>query len=297
MKTYVKILSVLLCVLMLGGCFGLFGGGPDVVIGGKNFTEQDILVFMMEAVIEEHTDLEVQTRPFLGGTDVVAQAIERGDLDIYPEYTGTALINILEMETITDPQEVYDTVSEIYADEKNLIWLEPLGFNNTYALSMRRDHAEELNIETISDLAEYAPDLTLAATHEFLERPDGYAGVQEAYNLEFGDIRGLDPGLTYAAVRDGEGDVNDAFSTDGRIVAFDLKSLDDDRNFFPPYYPAPIVRQDTLEQHPELEDALNKLGGSLDDTTMSELNARVDLEGEDPRDVAREYLRENDIIQ
>ncbi|WP_353894037.1 glycine betaine ABC transporter substrate-binding protein [Proteinivorax hydrogeniformans] len=297
MKQISKIV-ILSMVLFLGSaCSALFGGGDEIVIGGKNFTEQDIMVYLMEAVIEEHTELSVRTRTFLGGTDVVAQALDRGDLDMYPEYTGTALVNILNMEAMTDPDETYQTVSEIYQDEKNIIWMEPLGFNNTYVLSMRESHAEELGIETVSDLAEFAPDLTLAATHEFLERPDGFEGVQEAYGLEFGDVRGLDPGLTYAAIRDGEGDVNDAFSTDGRILAFDLKPLKDDQNFFPPYYPTPIVRQETLEKHPELEDALNRLGGVLDDTTMAELNGRVDLEGEDARDVARDFLRQQGIIQ
>ncbi|MGF7186242.1 glycine betaine/choline ABC-type transport system substrate-binding protein [Desulfitispora alkaliphila] len=299
MKRKILILMVLLVVAIFASGCPIGGGGAQdtVVIGGKNFTEQDILVFMMRDMIEAHTDINVDTRAFLGGTNVVAQAIERGDLDIYPEYTGTGLMIILDEEAMEDPQEVYDYVKSRYEEERNLTWLEPFGYNNTYAMAMREDHAEELGIETLSELAEHAPNLTLGATQEFLEREDGFIGLQEVYGMTFADTRGLDPGLTYAAVRDGEADVNDAFSTDGRIVAFNLKTLEDDKNLFPPYYAAPVVRLDTLERFPELADALNRMEGILDETTMSELNARVDLEGEDAAAVANEFLRSEGLLE
>ncbi|WP_350342797.1 glycine betaine ABC transporter substrate-binding protein [Proteinivorax tanatarense] len=276
---------------------GCSSNDEDVIsIGGKDFTEQDILVYITGELIQEQTDLEVNYETWLGGTNVVDGALQRGDLDMYVEYTGTALINLLDLELVNDPQEAYDIVASEY-EEMGIKWLEPLGFNNTYVLSMREDKAQQLGVETISDLKEHADDLTLGATHEFLERVDGYQGLQETYGFEFGSTAGFDPGLTYAAVRDGNADVNDAFATDGRIIAFNLKMLEDDKNFFPPYYAAPIIRKDTLEAHPELEEVLNLLAGRIDDETMSSLNARVDLEDEQARDVARDWLQSEGLIE
>jgi glycine betaine/choline ABC-type transport system substrate-binding protein len=291
--------AVLAVSLTACGGGGGQGGAADntVVVGGKNFTEQDILVHMMSTLIEQKTDLEVVRKPFLGGSQLVHQAMLQGDVDMYPEYTGTALTATLEMDPMTDPQETYETVKAAYEEQFNLTWLEPFGFNNTYALSMREDHAKELGIETYSQLAEQSPNLVLGATQEFLERPDGYKGLQEVYGMKFKDAKGFDPGLTYSAVKEGQVDVNDAFSTDGRIVAFNLKVLEDDKNFFPPYYVTPVIRMDTLEAHPELADVLNQLGGILDEKKMSELNASVDLEGKKAQDVAEDFLREKGLIE
>lgn len=293
-----KIVILLIGVILAFSLTGCLGASKDdtVVIGGKNFTEQDVLVYLMQGIIEDRTDLKVVTKPFLGGTNIVAQALEKGDLDLYAEYTGTALINILGKETINDSQAVYDKVKKIYQEEKNLIWLEPFGFNNTYTLAMRADKADKLGIETYSDLVQKAPGLVLGSTQEFLERSDGYKGLQKVYEMKFKDTKGFDPGLTYAAVRDGKVDVNDAFATDGRIPAFNLKVLKDDKNFFPPYYAAPIIRQDTLEKHPEIAEALNLLAGRLDDRQMAELNSQVDLQGKDAKEVAQAWLKSQGLI-
>jgi len=293
-----KIAILLIGVVLAFSLTGCFGASKDdtIVIGGKNFTEQDILVYLMQGIIEDRTDLKVVTKPFLGGTNIVAQALEKGDLDLYAEYTGTGLINILGQEGMNDPQAVYDKVKKVYQEEKNLVWLEPFGFNNTYTLTMRADKAEKLGIETYSDLVKKAPGLVLGATQEFLERSDGYKGLQEAYGMKFKDTKGFDPGLTYAAVRDGKVDVNDAFATDGRIPAFNLKVLKDDKNFFPPYYAAPVIRQDTLKKHPEIADALNLLAGRLDDRKMAELNSQVDLQGKDAQKVAQAWLKAEGLI-
>ncbi|SES71391.1 glycine betaine ABC transporter substrate-binding protein [Anaerobranca gottschalkii] len=291
-----KLIFPLLIIGIMLISVGCNSGRDGISIGGKDFTEQDILVYMLGELIENNTDISVNYRNYLGGTNIVDGAIRRGDLDIYVEYTGTAYINLLGLEPINDSQKVYEIVAKKYEENFGIKWLEPLGFNNTYVLAMRRAHAEELGVETISDLVPYAGDLTLGATHEFLERNDGYLGLQEVYGITFGDTRGLDPGLTYAAVRDGAADVNDAFSTDGRIVAFDLKTLEDDKNFFPPYYAVPIIRIDTLEKYPQLEEVINRLAGRLTDETMQKLNAKVDLDGENPRDVARNWLRSEGLI-
>lgn len=276
----------------------------DISIGGKDFTEQSILCEMMAILIEENTELTVDRRPFLGGTMVCFNGLKGGQLDAYAEYTGTGLVNILGRDPIDDPDVVYETVNKLFAEEYDLVWLAPFGFNNTYTLTMRRAQAEELGIRTVSDLAEHVrsgeePKLTAAFTHEFLDRPDGYKGVCEAYGFEFPDEpKGLDPGLIYKACADGEIDVICAFATDGRIAAFDLVTLEDDKRFFPPYYAAPLIRAQTLQEHPELEGLLNKLAGLIDDATMQQLNYQVDRQ-DNPRrarDVACEFLVEQGLI-
>lgn len=267
-----------------------------IVIGGKNFTEQEILTHIMASLIEAKTNLKVERKPYLGGTQVVHNALINGDLDLYAEYTGTAWTATLKQKKISDPQETYEKVKAAYEKKFNVIWLKPFGFNNTYTLTMRADQAKKLGVETISDLKQHAPNLVLGATEEFLERPDGYKGLEEAYGIKFKATKGMDPGLTYGAVKDGAVDVIDGFSTDGRIPAFHLKILKDDKRFFPPYYAAPIIRKDTLKAHPELEKVLNLLAGKLNEETMAKLNAQVDLEGKSAREVAENWLREQGLI-
>lgn len=295
-KRMKKILVLVLVMMMTMSMMGCGAKEEDaIVIGCKNYTEQEILLYLMKDIIEAKTDLTVETKPYLGGTDVASKALEKGDIDIYPEYTGTALIAILQQEVMSDPQAVYDKVKEMY-EEKNLVWLKPFGFNNTYTLTMRADRAEEMGLETFSDLAEKSSDLDIGGTQEFLEREDGYLGLKETYGMDFKDTKGMDPGLMYTAVKEKQVDVISAFATDGRIIAFNLKSLKDDKNFFPPYYAAPIIRQDTLDAYPEIEEALNQLGGKLDDAKMGQLNAQVDLEKKDAEDVAHEWLKSEGLI-
>lgn len=295
-KSFILLMIIILSVSLIGCSSTTSDKSNKIVIGGKNFTEQDILVYIMKDLIEAKTDLKVEVKPFLGGTNIVAQALEAGDLDLYAEYTGTGLMNILGEPVLNDPEATYEKVKKLYKDKKNIVWLKPLGFNNTYTLSMRADQANQLGIETISDLVKHTPNLTLGATHEFLERDDGYKGIKKVYGFEFRSPKGMDPGLTYAACRDGKVDVIDAFATDGRIPAFQLKVLKDDKNFFPPYYAAPIIRADTLEKHPQLADVLNMLSGKLDDKQMAALNAKVDLEKKDAKEVAREWLKAQGLI-
>jgi osmoprotectant transport system substrate-binding protein len=295
-KIAILLLSIVVA-MVFAGCSLTSKDSNRIVIGGKNFTEQDILVYMMKYVIEDQTKLKVETKTFLGGTSVVAQAIERGDIDIYPEYTGTALINLLGEPVINDSQAAYDKVQKLYKEKKQIVWLEPFGFNNTYTLTMRSDEAERLGITTISDLASKADTIMLGCTQEFLERADGQKGLEEKYGFKFAAASGMDPGLTYAAVRDKKVSVIDGFATDGRIAAFNLKVLKDDKNFFPPYYAAPIIREDVLKKHPEIADALKRLAGKLDDKEMAKLNAKVDLEKQDAKAVAKEWLQSQGIIK
>ncbi len=237
----------------------------------------------------------------LGGTMICFNALRAGDLDVYVEYTGTGLVNILDREMIADPDEAYQYVREVFEEEYGLIWLDPIGFNNSYTLTMRRGDAEEHGIETISDLADYIDEHN-AEFHagfdaEFIERSDGYPGLSEHYDFEIpGRVRQMDPGLMYRAARDGDVDVINAFTTDGRIPAYDLVVLEDDRNFFPPYFAAPLVRRDTLEQNPGLEQVLNMLAGRISDEMMQELNYRVDEDNEPARDVAADFLTGEGLI-
>jgi glycine betaine/choline ABC-type transport system substrate-binding protein len=283
--------------LVFAGCSSSDKNSGKVVIGGKNFTEQDILVYLMKYTIEEKTELTAEVKPFLGGTNIVAQALDRGDVDIYAEYTGTGLMNILGQPLVSDPQAAYDKVKAMYKEQKKIIWLEPFGFNNTYTITMRTDVADSLGISKVSDLVGKASELSFGCTHEFLERPDGLNGLQEKYGIQFKQVSGMDPGLTYAAVRDKKVDLIDGFATDGRIPAFNLKVLEDDKQFFPPYFAAPIVREDTLKKHPEIADALKLLAGKIDDKEMAALNAKVDLEKKDAKEVAKTWLKEKGIIK
>ncbi|MCQ6561426.1 glycine betaine ABC transporter substrate-binding protein [Paenibacillus mendelii] len=293
------VIGAALIVLIAAGILSKVGGiGSDsIVVGGKNFTEQDILVHMMASLIEAKTDLKVIRKPFLGGSSVTHSALVSGDIDMYPEYTGTGWTSVLKEKPISgDPEITYQKVKAAYEEKFSVAWLKPIGFNNTYTISMRRDSAEKLGIETLTQLARQSPNLILGATHEFLERPDGYIGLQKTYGMKFKQTKGLDAGLTYSAVKEGTTDANDAFGTDGRIQAFNLKVIADDKHYFPPYYAAPIVRMDTLKAYPELEEVLNLLAGKINDQAMSVLNGKVDLEGKQAREVAEEWLKAEGLI-
>ena len=283
---------------------------PTIKVGSKDFTES-VLLGEIVAHLFEGNDYPVERQLNLGGTVVVHGALVAGDVNVYVEYTGTGLLAILGMElpesgdTISpsatpdgtvgiDP--VYEIVSTEYPEQFGVEWLQPWGFNNTYALAMRSDHVEELGVTSISDLANHVSDLTFGATQELLVREDGLPGLEATYEFEFGDSLGLDPGLMYAALADGQVDVISAFATDGRISALDLTLLEDDRSFFPPYYAAPVVRQDLLEASPEVADILNQLAGQIDDATMADLNLQVDEGGMEATDVARTFLEEQGLI-
>ena len=196
-----------------------------------------------------------------------------------------------------DADEVYDLVKEAYESEFDLTWLEPFGFNNTYALTMRQADAERLDIRTISDLVPHSRDMVLGCTYEFLERTDGYPGLRDLYGLEFKGTRGMDAGLTYQAASSNAVDVIDGFATDGRIPAFDLVILEDDKGFFPPYHAAPVVRMDVLERNPRIAEVLNLLAGKIDDDTMRDMNYRVDEGNEREADVVREFLTAKGLLQ
>ena len=275
-------------------------GKPDsavVRIGSKNFSEQIILGEMMALMIEADGRFRVERRLNLGGTMICHGALVQGEIDLYPEYTGTALTAIMKHKVITDPDEAFRTVARYYREKLGLEWLQPFGFNNTYAITVRKAEAKEHGWKRISDLADDASQLRAGFTSEFSERPDGYPGLRNAYGFDFGDVTDLDPSIMYQAVAHNQVDVICAFATDGRIPAYDLKVLVDDRNFFPPYYAAPVVRAALLSKYPELRSILRPLAGLLDDPTMQRLNFQVDEENLTPREVAQKFLQRQGLLK
>jgi osmoprotectant transport system permease protein len=268
------------------------GGPPQVVIGTKNFTEQLILGELMAQVIENHTGLTVERRFNLGGTMICHGALVSGEIDLYPEYTGTGLTAILKAPAASDAETAFRTVRKEYHTRFHATWLDPFGFNNTYAITVRREDALGSGWRTISDIKTEAPDLRAGFTAEFAERPDGYPGLSRCYDLTFLEIRDLDPAIMYQAMANREVDVICAFATDGRIAAYDLAPLEDDRGFFPPYQAAPVVRLDCLAAYPQVAEALSLLAGRLDTAAMQRLNFQVDGKGMRPADVATRFLKE-----
>jgi osmoprotectant transport system permease protein len=287
-------LLLLFAVAFTGQLWRAGGGAAParvVHVGSKNFTEQFILAEMLAQRLEAATGLTVKRHFNLGGTMICHEALVRGEIDMYPEYTGTALTAILNVKKrMTDPEKVYDLVSRRYKKRFNLIWLEPFGFNNTYALAVRKKQARRNGWKKISDLRPVAGKLRAAFTAEFAERPDGYPGFVKAYGIRFGSVTDMDPALMYDALRRGQVDVISAFATDSRIPGYNLAILEDDRGFFPPYYAAPVVRKELLTAHPEVREALAPLGGILDEKTMRQLNYEVDQKKREVADVVREFL-------
>ena len=269
-----------------------------IVVGGLNYTEHLILTSATFQLLEA-IGYNVDMRDGLG-TSVLRQAQENGQVDLYWEYTGNSVILFNDQPQPADAAETYATAKRLDA-EKGLIWLDPSDTNNTYALAMREADAEERDIHTLSDLAEAmndGADLTLASNAEFYARDDGLRPLQEAYGFEFprSNVKRMDSGLTYSALREEEVDVALVFATDGRNGAFDFEVLDDDQQFFPVYQLAPVVREETLDAHPNLEPLLNEMSAALNDETLIDLNRRVDVDDQNIERVAKDFLTENDLM-
>jgi osmoprotectant transport system permease protein len=264
-------------------------------IATKNFTEQLILGELMARLIEERTELTVERHFNLGGTMICHGALISDEIDLYAEYTGTGLTAILKEGVISDPERALKVVRREYRTRFEVAWLSPFGFNNTYAITVRRDEARRHGWNTVSDLAPHASRLRAGFTSEFAERPDGYPGLRKVYGYEFGQVKDLDPSLMYEAIAKGEIEVICAFATDGRIAAYNLKPLRDDRGFFPPYHAAPVVRMETLGMYPELRKALEPLAGCLNDSLMQQLNYEVDVNKRDPKQVVHAFMADHDL--
>lgn len=270
----------------------------EIVVGGKNFTEQQILSAMTGQLLEAN-GFTVDNRGGMG-SGAVRQAMENGQIDTYWEYTGTSLITYNKVEEKMDADATYAKVKELDA-EKGIVWLDASAANNTYALAMRKPEAEKLGIVTLSDFAARVNgenDLTLASNAEWYARPDGLKPLQEAYGFELSRdaVKRMDSGLVYDALKNGDVDVGLVFATDGRIPAFDFVTLKDDKGYFPAYALAPVVRQEVLDANPKIGELLNALSAKLDDDTMSTLNAKVDVDKVSIENVAAEFLKEQGLL-
>jgi len=280
----------LLIMLAAGGCAKR--GGETLVVGSKNFTEQIVLAELFAQEIEARSALHVERRLNLGGTFICHDALVSGKIDLYPEYTGTALTAVLNDPLQKDPAEVFRRVQEEYRARFNVEVMPPLGFNNTFAMVVRDEDADKLHLRRISDLAPYAPKWRAGFGYEFMERPDGYRGWIAAYGLHFaGEPRILDLGLLYRALSDKQVDLVAGNSTDGVIASLHMVVLEDDLHYFPPYEAVPLVRRATLEKHPEVRDAIGMLAGKISVDEMRQMNYAVDGEHRDPADVVREFRK------
>ncbi|MBD2104562.1 glycine betaine ABC transporter substrate-binding protein [Leptolyngbya sp. FACHB-261] len=268
-----------------------------VKVGSKDFTEAFILGEMY-AMALENGGFKVERKLNLGGTPVAQAGLESGQIDLYPEYTGTGLLTVLKLPKMSDRQEVYDAVAKGYKEKFNLAWLEPAPMNNTQAFALKQETAEKYGIKTISDLVAKGSELALVSTAEFQAREDGLPGLKAVYgDPKFKKLIPVDAGLRYQALQNGDADVVEAFSTDGEISAFNLVVLEDDKGLYPPYQVAPVVRQETLDASPQIGDILNSLSPKITDATMQRLNYEVSGKSREPAEVAKEFLVQEGLVK
>jgi osmoprotectant transport system permease protein len=289
-KRFSKLLC-LLCLVSVAATFSACSRTDRIVVGSKNFTEQVILGELLAQQIERKTDLRVDRKLNLGGTLICHEALAAGQIDTYVEYTGTALTAVMKEPPSNDSARVYDTVKEAYKNRFGIEWTEPLGFNNTFAIIVRKADAQALNLKTISDAAPQTAHWTAGFGYEFIEREDGYAGLAKTYSLRFpSPPRVMDLGITYKAAAEKQVDFIAGNSTDGLIDALGLVVLEDDKHYFPPYDAVPLVRDAVVAKHPEVRQALKDLAGKISEDQMRRLNYAVDGEHKDVKEVVRDFL-------
>lgn len=267
-----------------------------IKIATKPMTEQYILGEMMDTLIEEEMDLKVEiTQGVGGGTANIQPALEKGEFDLYPEYTGTAWSNVLKKQGVYN-ESMFEELTNAYKDEYKFSWVGMYGFNNTYGLAVRKNIADKYNLVTYSDLAKVSDELVFGAEYDFYEREDGFNSLCNAYGYAFKKEIDLDIGLKYKAINSGEIDVMNIFTTDGQLAVSDVTILIDDKNFYPSYKAGTVVRDEVLDRYPKLMVVLQKMEGIFSDEDMARLNYEVETKGREPRDVATEYLKEKGLI-
>lgn len=294
MKKWLIALVLVIIVVAMAGC-----GKEEkkVVVASKPHSEQYILSEMVSQLIEAKTDIAVERKFGIGGgTSNIHPAMVSGEIDIYPEYTGTGWLFVLKKELVRDPEELYKMTKDLYESEYGIVWLDRYGFNNTFALALEEKKAEEMGIDTYSDLSDKGQDLVFGAEYDFFEREDGFPGLLREYGFSFRDEKELDIGLKYQAIGNDEVDVINAFSTDGLIKEYNLKVLKDDKNYFPSYECATLIRKETLEKYPELKDVLNSMANAISDEEMQDLNYKVEKENALPEKVAEEFLKMKGLL-
>jgi len=262
-----------------------------IIIGSKNFTEQVILGELLAQHIENHTKLKVDRRFNLGGTFIAHEAVKAGKIAGYVEYTGTSFTTILKEKPISDPESVYKKVKEYYDQKLKLAVMKPLGFENTFAMIIREEDAKKWQIKSLSEAGKYSPQMKAGFGYEFLEREDGYPGLSKTYNLKFANIKQMELGLMYQALKEKQVDFIAASSTDGLIPVLNLVILEDDKKYFPPYQAIPIFNQEILRKYPELTDTINQLGGKISTTEIQKMNYQVDNQSQPVEKVVSEWLK------
>jgi osmoprotectant transport system substrate-binding protein len=283
-------------VLLLPSCSP--SHSDRIVVGSKNFTESFLLGEIFAQQIEGHTNLKVDRRFYLAGTYICQQAILSGRIDLYPEYTGTALTAILKQQASGERVEVYQRVKSEYEHRFGLTLGPALGFNDTFAMEIRGEDARRLNVKTLSQAAAFAPRWRAGFGYEFMERPDGYRGLVATYGLHFAEQpRVMDLGLLARALKDHQIDLAGGNTTDGSIPVLGLFVLQDDRHYFPPYEAVPVIRQQTLQQYPEVAKVLAQLSGKISDDEMQRLNYAVEGQHRDATEVAHEFLKSKNLVQ
>jgi len=278
-------------VIALAIACGCAKGPRPIIVGSKNFTEQLLLGEILAQQLERKIGQKVERKLNLGGTLLAHQALVSGEIDLYPEYTGTALTAVLKLPPSPDPRAVLDEVRSAYEKRWRIDWLAPFGFNNSFAMVVRGEDARRSRLRTISDAARSKKDWAMGAGYEFVERPDGFHGLVNAYGLGIaGQIETMDLGLLYQALEQRKVDMIAASATDGMLSVLDVTVLQDDRHYFPPYEAAPVVGAEALVAHPGMRQALEELSGRLTDRDMQKLNYELDGKHRALADVAREFL-------
>lgn len=293
----IAVILLIVCIGIGGTAFFRSQSKNTIHIATKPMTEQYVLGEMLDLLIEQDTDLDVElTQGVGGGTSNIQPAMESGEFDLYPEYTGTAWNMVLKQEGLYT-EDLFDAMQQAYNDDYSMQWIGMYGFNNTYGLVVRREIAEQYDLHTYSDLSAAADQLVFGAEYDFFEREDGYDALCEAYGLNFKATMDLDIGLKYQAINQGQIDVMVIFTTDGQLSASDVVVLEDDKQFYPSYLCGNVIRNEVLEDHPELKEVFQKLTGIISDSDMAEMNYAVETEGKEPRDVAEEFLAGHDLLQ
>ena len=270
----------------------------DLVIAGKLGAEPEILINMYKELIEQDTSLTVELKPGLGKTTFLFNALKNKNIDIYPEFTGTALGEFLKEDAVsTDSSEVYNQAKEGMSKKFNMDMLTPMKYNNTYTLAVPQAYADQNQLEKISDLQKVSSQVNVGFTREFADRNDGYVGITKLYGFTFPNLQTMEPKLRYSAIASGDIQLMDAYSTDSELQRYKLKVLKDDKGLFPPYQGAPLMRDETLKQYPEVAEALERLSGQITDDEMRKMNYQVDVEGKPASEVATTFLQQKGLLK
>ena len=297
-----KVLTVLLiccfAVSALAGCGGKQTDSEPIRIGAKSMTEQMILQEILAQMIEAKTDLTVErVEPIAGGTSNLQISMENGEIDLYPEYTGTGWLTVLKQEETKDADYMFEQLNKQYNENYDMSWVGLYGFENTYTLAVRAETAAQYNLQKISDLSAISDQLVFGANFDYFEREDGYNKVCATYDLHFKDTAEVDMGLKYQTLVEKKCDVLNAYTTDSQIAEFDLVTLADDKKLFTDYRCSTVVRNEALEAHPELKEVLMLMDGLISNEEMTQMNYELNTNHRLESEIASEFLKAKGMIE